>query len=558
MSVNTTTDTSLPDGAFPPEDRTHGILARIEKLNQIGIALSAEKDTSRLLESILISAKELTNADAGTIYTRTEENTLRFEIIRTDSLHIAMGGTTGVKINFPELPLYKDGKPNKQMIAAYVALEEKSINIPDAYEALGFDFSGTKVFDKNTGYRSKSFLTIPLKNHENEVIGVLQLINAKDPLTDQIKEFSLEDQQLSESLASQAAIAMTNQKLIADLKALFESFIQSIAGAVDDKSPYTGGHCERVPVLANLLAEAAKKSDIGELKDFNPTEENLYEIRIAAWLHDCGKVVTPEYVVDKSTKLETIYDRIHTIATRFEVLKRDFEIEFLKKKIALFEAGKGDEIPGLEAELEEKVRQIDEDRTFIETSNVGGEFMSPERQARVKSIAGYQWKSPGGNDEPLLSENEIYNLNIAKGTLNAEERNVINHHVVATKKMLSTIHFPKNLKNVAEMAGAHHETMNGTGYPDKLTRDQMSIPARIMAIADVFEALTAADRPYKEPKSLSDSLKILGFMKKDQHIDPDLFQVFIKEKVYLEYANKHLKPGQIDAVIEANIPGYEG
>ena len=558
MRVNTESDKTLPDVVLHEEYRIQGILARIEKLNQIGIALSAEKDTSRLLENILLGAKELTNADAGTIYTRTEENTLRFEIIRTDSLKIAMGGTTGIKINFPELPLYKDGKPNIQMIAAYVALEEKSINIPDAYEAQGFDFTGTKAFDKNTGYRSKSFLTIPLKNHENEVIGVLQLINAKDPVTGQIKEFNQEDQQLSESLASQAAIAMTNQKLIADLKALFESFIQAIAGAVDDKSAYTGGHCERVPVLANMLAEAAKRSTIGDLKDFNPTEENLYEIRIAAWLHDCGKVVTPEYVVDKSTKLETIYDRIHTVATRFEVLKRDCEIEFLNKKIALLEAGNSDEIPGLEAELEEKVRQIDEDRIFIETSNVGGEFMSPERQTRVKSIAGYQWKSPGGNYEPLLSENEIYNLNIAKGTLTAEERNIINHHVVATKKMLSTIHFPKNLKNVAEMAGAHHETMNGTGYPDKLTRDQMSIPARIMAIADVFEALTAADRPYKEPKSLSDSLKILGFMKKDQHIDPDLFQVFIKEKVYLEYAQKHLKPGQIDEVIEAKIPGYDG
>ena len=558
MRTNTEADKSLPDGILPEEDRIQAILARIEKLNKIGIALSAEKDTSRLLESILIGAKELTNADAGTIYTRTEENTLRFEIIRTDSLKIAMGGTTGIKINFPELPLYKDGKPNMQMIAAYVALEEKSINIPDAYEAHGFDFSGTKAFDKNTGYRSKSFLTVPLKNHENEVIGVLQLINAKDPVTSQIKEFSQEDQQLSESLASQAAIAMTNQKLIADLNELFESFIQAIAGAVDDKSAYTGGHCERVPVLANLLAEAAKKSTIGDLKDFNPTEEDIHEIRIAAWLHDCGKVVTPEYVVDKSTKLETIYDRIHTVAARFEVLKRDFEIEFLNKKIALIEAGKQDEIPGLEAELEEKTRQIDEDRLFIETSNVGGEFMSQERQARVKTIAGYQWKAPGGNYEPLLSENEIYNLNIAKGTLNPEERNIINHHVVATKKMLSTIHFPKNLKNVAEMAGAHHETMNGTGYPDKLTRDQMSIPARIMAIADVFEALTAADRPYKEPKSLSDSLKILGFMKKDQHIDPDLFQVFIKEKVYLEYAQKHLKPGQIDEVIEAKIPGYEG
>ncbi len=558
MSDNTTADKSLPDGVISEEDPIHGLLARIEKLNQIGIALSAEKDTSRLLESILIGAKELTNADAGTIYTRTEEDTLRFEIIRTDSLNIAMGGTTGIKINFPALPLYKDGEPNRQMIAAFVALEEKSINIPDAYEAQGFDFSGTKAFDNSTGYRSKSFLTIPLKNHENEVIGVLQLINAKDSRTGQIKEFSEEDQQLSESLASQAAIAMTNQKLIADLKELFESFIQSIAGAVDDKSPYTGGHCKRVPVLAKMLAEAAKKSDVGELKDFNPTEEDLDEIRIAAWLHDCGKVVTPEYVVDKSTKLETIYDRVNTVTTRFEVLKRNFEIEFLKKKISLLEVGKGDEIPDLEAELDKKIKQIEDDCAFIEKSNVGGEFMSPERQERVKSIANYPWSAPDGKDEPFLSENEVYNLNIAKGTLNTEERNIINHHVVATKKMLSTIHFPKNLKNVAEMAGAHHETMNGTGYPDKLTRDQMSIPARIMAIADVFEALTAADRPYKEPKSLSDSLKILGFMKKDQHIDPDLFQVFIKEKVYLEYANMHLKPQQIDEVVEANIPGFEG
>ncbi len=236
------------------EENEHikSILARIEKLNKIGIALSSEKDTAQLLENILIGAKELTNSDAGTIYTQTEEKTLKFEIIRTDSLNIAMGGTTGVDINFPALPLYKDGKPNIQMIAAYVALEGKSINIPDAYEAKGFDFSGTKAFDKNTGYRSKSFLTVPLKNHENEIIGVLQLINAKDEKTGEIRTFNKEDQQLAESLSSQAAIAMTNKKLIADLKALFESFIQAIAGAIDDKSPYTAGHCDRVPILAQI------------------------------------------------------------------------------------------------------------------------------------------------------------------------------------------------------------------------------------------------------------------------------------------------------------------
>jgi HD-GYP domain-containing protein (c-di-GMP phosphodiesterase class II) len=557
--METKTSENSKNGEELSEDDEHikSILARIEKLNKIGIALSSEKDTAHLLENILIGAKELTNSDAGTIYTQTEEETLKFEIIRTDSLGIAMGGTTGVDINFPPLPLYKDGEPNNKMIAAHVALEGKSINIPDAYEAKGFDFSGTKAFDKNTGYRSKSFLTVPLKNHENEIIGVLQLINAKDEKTGEIRTFNKEDQQLAESLSSQAAIAMTNKKLIADLKVLFESFIQAIAGAIDDKSPYTAGHCDRVPVLSEMLAKAASKSTFGECKDFNPTEEDMNEIRIAAWMHDCGKVVTPEYVVDKSTKLETIYDRINTVTTRFEVLKRDAEIEFLKQKVALLEAGKADEIPALEAELQAKTKQISDDQDFIVESNTGGEFMSSERQDRVKSIAGNLWISPEGKEEPFLSENEVYNLNIAKGTLSPEEREVINHHVVATKKMLSTIPFPKNLANVSEMAGSHHETMIGTGYPDKLFREQMSIPARIMAIADVFEALTAADRPYKQPKSLSASLKILGFMKKDQHVDPDLFQVFIEEKVYLEYAKKHLRPDQLDEVNHADIPGFE-
>ncbi|MBF0444079.1 MAG: GAF domain-containing protein [Magnetococcales bacterium] len=538
-------------------EHVKSILARIEKLNKIGIALSSEKDTGQLLENILIGAKELTNSDAGTIYTQTEEKTLKFEIIRTDSLNIAMGGTTGVEINFPQLPLYKDGEPNLQMIAAYAALKGESINIPDAYEAKGFDFSGTKAFDKNTGYRSKSFLTVPLKNHENEIIGVLQLINAQDEKTGEIRSFNLEDQQLAESLSSQAAIAMTNKKLIADLKALFESFIKAIAGAIDDKSPYTAGHCDRVPILADMLAKAASRSEYGECKEFNPSDEDLNEIRIAAWMHDCGKVVTPEYVVDKSTKLETIYDRLHTVVTRFEVLKRDAEIEFLKQKVSLLEKGKADKIPALEAEMNAKVAQINDDRAFIEESNMGGEFMSKERQERVVAISKYRWKTPDGVDEPFLSENEVYNLNIAKGTLTHEEREIINHHVVATKKMLSTIPFPKNLANVPEMAGSHHETMNGTGYPDKLHRNEMSLPARIMAIADVFEALTAADRPYKQPKSLSASLKILGFMKKDQHVDPDLFQVFIEEKVYLEYAQKHLRPEQLDEVIHENIPGFD-
>ncbi|MBF0139011.1 MAG: HD domain-containing protein [Magnetococcales bacterium] len=534
------------------------LLARVDKLNQLGIALSSEHDTKKLLENILLGAKDLTNADAGTMYTKTEENSLKFQIIRTDSLKIAMGGTTGVDIPFPPLPLYKsDGEPNLQMIAAAAALQDITINIPDAYEAEGFDFTGTKKFDQMTGYRSKSFLTVPLKNHEREIIGVLQLINAKDFQTGEIRPFSIRDQQLAESLASQAAISMTNQRLIEDLKKLFESFIKTIANAIDDKSPYTGGHCERVPVLSEMLARAAARSDIGELKDYHPSEDDLYELRIAAWMHDCGKVVTPEYVVDKATKLQTIYDRIHSVNARFDVLKRDAEVAFLRQKIAAMEQGDVTRIPELEAAYHQQLAQIQDDQKFVQTTNIGGEFMTADRKKRIQEIGEKKWVNCDGELVNFLTEDEIKNLCIAKGTLTDEEREIINHHVVATKNMLKNLNFPKQLKRVPEMAGSHHETMNGKGYPEGLTRDQMSIGARIMAIADVFEALTASDRPYKPAKTLSESLKILGFMKKDQHVDPDLFQVFIKEQVYLEYAQQYLDPKQIDEIVPKKIPGYE-
>ncbi|MBF0272428.1 MAG: GAF domain-containing protein [Magnetococcales bacterium] len=539
------------------DDAGTDILRRIERLNDIGIALSAERNVNRLLEIILLGAKELTNADAGTMYSVTERHTLKFEILRTDSLGIAMGGTTGVPINFPELPLYKDGVPNLQMIAAFSALKQTTVNIPDAYEAEGFDFSGTRAFDQRTHYRSKSFLTVPLKNHENEIIGVLQLINAKDAHTQEIVSFSEQYQKLAESLASQAAIALTNQKLISDLKALFESFIQAIASAIDDKSPYTGGHCHRVPVLAEMLGKAVSDCDAGPMKDFHLSDEEMYELKIAAWLHDCGKVVTPTEVVDKGTKLETIFDRVHLIDTRFEVLKRDMEITFLKQKMAALEGGAPPaDLATLEAEFLQELTRIDADREFVQETNIGGEFMSPQRQDRIRAIAKRRWIDTHGVERPFLTDNEVYNLNIPKGTITPEEREIINNHVSATIKMLDAIPFPKHLKRVPEIAGGHHEQMNGKGYPKGLTGDQMSLQARMVAIADVFEALTARDRPYKKGKPLSASLQILGFMMKDGHIDPDIFKLFIDKKIYLDYAQEYLAPEQIDQVNLEKIPGY--
>ena len=579
--------------------------ARFERLIQIGIALSAERNHNRLMERILLEAKGLCNADGGTLYLKTEDDKLRFEIMRTDSLGIAMGGTTGKEIPFPPLSMYnpESGNPNHKNIATHAAITGQSIDIPDAYVADEFDFSGTKKFDEGTGYRSKSFLTVPLKNHEGDVIGVLQLLNAQDTETNEVIPFSREIQPLIEALASQAAVALDNQQLIEAQRRLLDSFIELIASAIDAKSPYTGGHCQRVPELTKIIAGAACEATDGPFKDFDLTEDEWYELHISAWLHDCGKVTTPEYVVDKATKLETIYNRLHEVRTRFEVVKRDTEIAYLKGVL-----DGGDE-KALKAERDERLTQLDDDFAFVAESNVGGEFMAPEKVERLNAIAQIKWtrtlddriglsheeekrilRTPAPEmpvEEPLLADKpehiierestdivpednpygfkldmpekkynlgEVYNLGVARGTLTAEERYKINDHMVQTITMLDQLPFPKHLRRVPEYAGGHHETMIGTGYPKRLTKADMSIPARCMAIADIFEALTASDRPYKKAKTLSESMRIMSFMRNDQHIDADIFEMFLRSGAYREYADKYLHAEQIDEVdVEALV-----
>ena len=527
---------------------------QISNMSAIGLALSKEKDMDKLLEMILLEAKRISNADGGTLYMMTDDQRLKFSIMITDSLNIHMGGTSGKEIPFYPVKLYMDdGKPNKTMIAANAGLTGYTINIPDAYKAKGYDFAGTKAFDDKTGYRSKSFLTVPLKNHEDEIIGVLQLLNAQDIKTKKVIPFSDGVQKSVEALSSQAAVAITNKNLIKDLEVLFESFIKLIASAIDAKSPYTGGHCSRVPEITMMLAESVNEINDGPFAGIQFTDKEMYELKIAAWLHDCGKVATPEAVVDKGTKLETIYDRIHTVATRFEVLKRDEEIKYLKKQLkiqkddSLVENQKKDALKKARTLYLKRIKQQDDDKAFIEESNVGGEFMSQDRKDRVNKIASYRWKD-NGSLKPFFSEDEIYNLCISRGTLTPEERKIINDHIVVTIDMLEQLPYPKHLRNVPEFAGGHHEKLDGTGYPKGLNHSEMSVQAKIMAIADIFEALTARDRPYKKGKTLSQAMRILGFMKNDAHIDTELFEVFVKEKIYLKYAESFLDPEQIDEV----------
>lgn len=527
---------------------------QVGNLANIGLALSKEKNMSKLLEMILIEAKRIANSDGGTLYMMTDDNRLRFEIMMTDSLNFHMGGTSEKDIPFYPVKLYnEEGNQNKSMIAAYVALTGETVNIPDAYKAKGFDFSGTKMFDEKTGYHSQSFLTVPLKNHEDEIIGVLQLLNAQTQNSKNIIAFTSDIQEMVEALASQAAVAITNKNLIKDLEALFESFIKLIASAIDAKSPYTGGHCARVPEITILLAKAVQNTIDGPFADISFTDKEMYELKIAAWLHDCGKVATPEFVVDKSTKLETIYDRVNEVETRFASLKRDAQIKLLKRELkverdkSISKEEKSIKIKTLKSEYLKKLRELKSDLEFIKESNIGGEFMSGDKKDRVHTISNYRWK-PNGKMKNFLSEDEVYNLTIPRGTLTAEERKVINDHIVVTINMLEELPYPKHLKNVPEFAGGHHEKLDGTGYPKGLTKNEMSVQARIMAIADIFEALTAKDRPYKKGKTLSQAMRILGFMKNDAHIDVDLFDIFVRDKIYLKYAEDYLDPDQIDEV----------
>ncbi|MFT5131645.1 MAG: HD-GYP domain-containing protein (c-di-GMP phosphodiesterase class II) [Gammaproteobacteria bacterium] len=527
----------------------------LKELTDIGVALSAEKDHSRLLEMILIKAMDVTNADGGSLYTHTDDKCLKFEIMLTRSLGVHKGGTSEEAIEFYPISLYSDeGIPNDKMVAAWAAISGETINIDDAYTSEQFDFSGTRNFDGKSGYRSKSFLTVPMTNHENELIGVLQLINAQHEESGEVVPFSNFDQQVVESLSSQAAVTITNRSLIDAQKQLFDALIQLIANAIDEKSPYTAGHCRRVPLLTTLLADAACDMTSGPLKDFQMTELEKYELEVAAWLHDCGKITTPEYVVDKGTKLETIFDRIHLVQARFEVLKRDAEIAALRRQINTSNSSE----PNLDNDViyQERVKWIENARAFIATCNIGGETIRQEDVIHIDEIASELWLS-SGEEEPLLSDEETQNLKIGRGTLSVREREIINNHVSVTIKMLESLPYPKHLRRVPEYAGGHHEKIDGTGYPNRLKGEQMSVQARMVAIADVFEALTASDRPYKKAMPLSQSLMILGQMKVDGHIDPDLFDIFIGNKIYLKYAEENLSKTQIDDVDLAKIPGYQ-
>ncbi|GAB6040179.1 HD domain-containing phosphohydrolase [Endothiovibrio diazotrophicus] len=578
----------------------------LEKLNELGISIAAERDTKRLLGQVTDAAQELTGADGAILYLRAGE-VLRADMVDVDSLTLKFDAS-GL---LPELPLGgaegMDGaaaereRPLAACVEGRRALRLEGEALCPAEDAV------SAWLREHHDYAVHSMLVVPLITRTGEVVGVLQLLNARFAELGRVEPFTLTDQEIIGSLAAQAAVALDNDLLYVAQKEMLDSFIRLIAESIDAKSPYTGAHCARVPELAVMLAREASASDAPPFADFHfSSDDEWREFRTAAWLHDCGKITTPEYVVDKATKLETIYNRIHEIRTRFEVLHRDRLIAHLE---AL--AAPGADLPRLAAERDADLARLQEEFAFVAECNIGGEFMDEGRQERLRQIAERRWLrhfddtlglsrgelerrdgrpaaalpaeerllddkpeqivrrdprqvAPGGEfkmtvPEYLYNHGELYNLLIPRGTLTAEERFKINDHVVQTIHMLENLPLPKNMVRIPEYAGAHHETMIGTGYPRRLRKEEMSLGARIMAIADVFEALTATDRPYKKPKSLSEAVRILSFMCKDQHLDADLFELFLRRGIHLEYARRYLAPEQIDEVdVGRYLGGPEG
>lgn len=514
-------------------------LAVASHLSLLTRALSIEPDDQRILEQVVESAMDLLNSDGGTLYTY-KDGMLHFNVLRNRSL-----GLRNETTDVPPIPLRDESGNLSDLVVVRTLVDQCTIIVNDAYQDQRFDFSGTRRFDTQLGYHSKSFLCVPLKDHEDQVIGVLQLINALDS-QGQVIPFHAEHQSLLESLGAIAATILTQRELIEAQKNLFESFIKLIAEAIDHKSPVTGRHCQKVPEIAMLLAKAVCLANEGEYAELNFNEQELYELKIAAWLHDCGKITTPESIIEKSAKLEKVFDCMELIASR----AREYQQALL---IKVLQDSPGD--PEAMAACIAQQQEIEADLSFLRQVNQGSEFVDQADIERIQSLGQVQWQDTNGQVHKLLDEEQVRSLSISRGTLLPEEMQIMRDHIVVTNRMLHSLHYPRYLQNVPDIAGNHHEHLDGGGYPRGLNAEQMSVRDRIMCIADIFEALTAPDRPYKQGMKLSQALNIIGRNVAAGKLDAELFTLFVRQGTYREYAEQYMPAHQIDEPDFDTLPG---
>jgi len=519
----------------------------LKNLFKIAQTMQAELDTAILLEMIVEQAKRFTHADAATLYLLSEDKKeLVFKVLHNDTLNSRID-TLNTDEKWSNLPLYLENmQPNIQMVAVLSAQNQKTIMIPDVYEKSEFDFAGTKEFDKKTGYRSRSMLVVPLIDHENETIGVLQLINKKNIYNETIP-FDTFDRESTSALASQASIAIVNATLIKNLEESFELFIRTIAKAIDAKSHNTGEHVRKVAKISSMIAEAIDKSDEGPYKEVYYSDDDIKQIHLAALLHDVGKIATPGYLMEKSKKLETIVDRMDLIDERIEILKRDIRIKYLEKEIKALKDQKT--IPEDQRDHEvQELKILDDIHSFLHQCNFGSEFLEDDKISYLQKLAKKTYQFDG-KDVQFLRGSELENLSIRKGTLTDEERDIIRNHANATIEILSAIPFPKTLDRVLNIACNHHEKLDGSGYPRRLKGDELTLEDRILILADMFEALSASNRSYKRPNSMSEIAAIMQDLIDRGHMDKQLVQFFFETGIYRKYAHSELNAEQQDIAV---------
>jgi HD-GYP domain-containing protein (c-di-GMP phosphodiesterase class II) len=509
------------------------VAGELETLNRIGVALSSERNTDALLELILSKSREITSCDAGSLYVVEEgpggEKHLVFRLTQSDS-HAAP---------FRQFTLPIDTRS----IAGYAAATGKILNIKDAYRIRNLPFRQNREFDEKFGYRTKSMLVVPMKNQKDEVIGVLQLINAKKDaavkLTSvkvvhrEVIPFSERSQELAASLASQAAVALENNLLYRDIQNLFEGFVKASVTAIESRDPTTFGHSERVAKLTVGLAELVDRCDTGPYRDIHFTPQDIREIRYASILHDFGKVGVREEVLVKAKKLYP--SQMELVKKRFQYIRKVLELDAYRKKVDHLVAYGNQDYERFFAEIDaaqrQELQQLDEFLQHVTKANEP--TVLPEKiSEKLVEIAGWTFQDPAGPTEPLVTPEELRFLTIPKGSLDAEERVQIESHVIHSFRFLSQIPWTKELRNIPLIAKAHHEKLDGSGYPYRMKSEEIPFQAKMMTISDIYDALTARDRPYKRAVPVERALDIIGQEVKSQLLDPVLFQLFVEAKIF--------------------------
>lgn len=463
----------------------------------VGIQLTVEKDDNKLLDTIVEKGMQITNCDASTLYLY-EDDVLKFRIMRTISQNVCRGLDGQPITDIPPVPFKEEN------VCAYTAIHRKVVNIADVYDSDEFDFSGPKRYDAMTGFRTQSMLVIPIENNTGELIGVLQMMNAQDEAGNVIP-FDPQFEIIIRSLGSLAAIELANIRYVHEIKAQLHSFVEAMATAIDERTPYNGSHTRKVAEYATLLAEKInEKNKLGEIEE-EFDEDRLERLQLAALLHDIGKMIVPRSVMNRATRLD---GDMKALEDRFALLACYYEIDFLKGKIT--ETGY-QEKETLLKDIVEFVHRID---------NVG--FLQQEDYDRVQEIAALYYEKEDGEKVFYFTERERVCLSVRKGTLTDEDRKIMESHVTMTAKILSKVYFNKNYVDVPRWAAEHHEYLDGSGYPNHIKGDQLDTETRILAIADIYDALTARDRPYKPPMPKEKACAILHSMANEGKLEERL------------------------------------